>query len=65
MGVGMIALVDPSSADAALKRLTARGVDAWIAGAARSRGKGEEGDAVAKGRRGGAVSLLGSYRGQR
>jgi phosphoribosylformylglycinamidine cyclo-ligase len=65
MGVGMIGLVDPASAQAALERLAARGVDAWVAGEARKRADGEDGDAVAKGGRGGAVSLLGSYRTQR
>ncbi len=32
MGVGMVAIVAPDSADAALRLLSDRGVDAWIAG---------------------------------
>ncbi|MBI1377404.1 MAG: phosphoribosylformylglycinamidine cyclo-ligase [Frankiales bacterium] len=60
MGVGMVALVDPASVDAALARLAARGVDAWVLGEARAR-QGEAGDAPAKGGAGGAVSLVGSH----
>ncbi|MFT4188614.1 MAG: phosphoribosylformylglycinamidine cyclo-ligase [Aeromicrobium sp.] len=32
VGVGMVALVEPESADAAVRRLADQGVDAWIAG---------------------------------
>ena len=32
LGVGMIAVVDPSAADSALARLHSRGMDAWIMG---------------------------------
>ncbi len=62
MGVGMIAMVAPGSVDAALARLAARGVDAWVLGTARTRA-GEVGDAPAKGGRGGAVSLVGRHAG--
>jgi len=61
MGVGMIAMVAPASVDAALARLAARGVDAWVLGEARERAAGEEGDAPAKGGNGGAVTLTGSH----
>jgi phosphoribosylformylglycinamidine cyclo-ligase len=61
MGVGMIAMVAPESADTALGRLRARGVDAWVLGEARLRAPGEEGDAPAKGGNGGAVTLVGTH----
>lgn len=61
MGVGMIAMVAPGSVDAALARLRARGVDAWVLGEARARAAGEDGDAPAKGGKGGAVSLVGTH----
>ena len=61
MGVGMIALVAPGSVAAALRRLAARGVDAWVIGEARSRAEGEDGDAPAKGGGGGAVTLSGTH----
>ena len=61
MGVGMIALVGPESADAALSRLAARGVDAWVLGEAEQR-SGQAGDAPAKGGTGGSVELTGTAR---
>jgi phosphoribosylformylglycinamidine cyclo-ligase len=61
MGVGMIAMVAPSSVDTALARLAARGVDAWVLGTARERAEGETGDAAAKGGGGGSVTLHGSH----
>ena len=61
MGIGMIAVVDPAGADAALARLAARGVPAWVCGQVRARRDGESGDAEAKGGPGGAVTLVGSY----
>ncbi|MDA8436362.1 MAG: phosphoribosylformylglycinamidine cyclo-ligase [Actinomycetales bacterium] len=63
MGVGMVAMVAPGSVDAALARLAARGVDAWVLGEARTRAAGEDGDAPAKGGHGGAVSLVGRHAG--
>jgi phosphoribosylformylglycinamidine cyclo-ligase len=61
MGVGMIALVSPETADVALARLAARGVDAWILGEARARLGAEPGDAPPKGGLGGAVTLTGTH----
>jgi phosphoribosylformylglycinamidine cyclo-ligase len=61
MGVGMIALVAADDADAALRRLAARGVPAWVAGTVRDRHEGEAGDAAAKGGGGGSVTLVGTY----
>ena len=60
MGVGMIAVVAPGSVAAAIARLAARGVDAWVLGVATSR-NGESGDAPAKGGGGGAVTLVGTH----
>jgi phosphoribosylformylglycinamidine cyclo-ligase len=60
-GVGMVALLAPSSADRALAMLKDRGVDAWVCGEARPRRDGESGDAEPKGGAGGAVSLVGTY----
>ncbi len=61
MGIGMIAVVAAGSAAAALARLGARGVDAWVCGSVRGRQPGESGDAEAKGGAGGAVTLVGDY----
>lgn len=60
-GVGMFAIVEPGSADAAIARLGARGVEAWMVGTVRERRDGELGDAGAKGGAGGAVTLVGDY----
>ena len=60
-GVGMIAVVAPGSVDAALARLSARGVDAWTLGDVRLRADGELGDAPAKGGGGGSVTLTGTH----
>jgi phosphoribosylformylglycinamidine cyclo-ligase len=60
MGIGMVAMVAPDSVDTALGRLAARGVDAWVLGAAQAR-DGEVGDAPAKGGNGGAVTLTGTH----
>ncbi len=60
-GIGMFAVVSADSADAALERLAARGLEAWVAGSVRDRRDGEHGDAEAKGGAGGAVSLLGDH----
>ena len=60
-GIGMFAVVAPDWADAAVTRLTARGVDAWVAGAVRTRLEGEQGDAEPKGGAGGAVTLVGDH----
>ena len=60
MGVGMVAVVAADSVDAALARLGARGVPAWVLGTVTER-DGAAGDAPAKGGIGGAVTLVGSY----
>ena len=61
-GIGMFAVVGADAADAAVARLTARGVDAWLAGTVRERREGEQGDAEPKGGTGGAVTLVGDHR---
>ena len=65
LGVGMIAIVDPSVADAAVERLNARGISSWIMGDVVAAGEPESNnpDYVqgAKGVDGGAVRMLGSY----
>ena len=61
MGIGMVALVDPSSVDATLQRLSNRGVDAWVCGSVRHRADGETGDAAAKGGGGGAAFVIGTH----
>lgn len=61
-GIGMFAVVEPNSADAAVARLESRGIEAWIAGTVRDRRDSEHGDAEAKGGAGGAVTLVGDYR---
>ena len=60
-GVGMFAIVDAASVDAALARLASRGVESWVAGTVRDRRDGEHGDAEAKGGAGGAVVLVGDH----
>jgi len=61
MGIGMLALVDPTGADVALQLLAERGVPAWVVGAVRQRDEVEVSDAAAKGGRGGVVRLVGEY----
>ena len=65
LGVGMIALVDPAVADAAMNRLNERGISAWIMGDVVKAGTPDlnNPDYVqgAKGVDGGAVRLYGSY----
>lgn len=61
MGIGMIAFVPPESADAALELLRNRGIDAWVAGAVRSRTSTDISDAPAKGGQGGSVHLINQY----
>lgn len=61
MGVGMVAVVGRSDADAALGLLRERGVPAWICGTVRDRREAETGDAEAKGGTGGAVSLVSAH----
>ncbi|GAB3256123.1 phosphoribosylformylglycinamidine cyclo-ligase [Arthrobacter pigmenti] len=66
LGVGMVAIVDSSGADATVARLTERGMPAWIMGTVRkaeSPGATASTDYVqgAKGVDGGAVRLVNSY----
>ena len=65
LGVGMIAIVDPAVADAAMNRLNERGISSWIMGDVVKAGTPElnNPDYVqgAKGVDGGAVRLYGSY----
>jgi phosphoribosylformylglycinamidine cyclo-ligase len=62
MGIGMIAVVAESDADATLELLDGRGLNAWVCGTVRERRDGEHGDAEAKGGAGGAVTLVGRHR---
>jgi phosphoribosylformylglycinamidine cyclo-ligase len=62
MGIGMVAVLPEASVDAALGVLRDRDVDAWVCGRVRARRAGEQGDAVAKGGTGGAVSVRGEHR---
>ena len=61
MGVGMVAIVSADDVDSALSLLHSRGLKAWVCGQVRARLEGEMGDAEAKGGKGGAVVLRGSY----
>ncbi|TEX50919.1 MAG: hypothetical protein B7C55_08280 [Actinomycetales bacterium mxb001] len=61
MGMGMVALVDPTAASDAMARLRDRGVDAWPCGVVRDRRDGEVGDAEAKGGAGGAAFVVGEH----
>ncbi|WP_426564862.1 phosphoribosylformylglycinamidine cyclo-ligase [Angustibacter sp. McL0619] len=62
LGVGMIAVVSPDSADAAVARLTARGLPSWVLGSVGpADGSRQDGDVTqgAKGVDGGAVRMVG------
>jgi len=61
MGMGMIAIVPAAVVDEALRLLSERGVPSWVCGEIRDRREGEHGDAEAKGGKGGASTLIGSY----
>ncbi len=66
LGVGMIAVVDPSAADDALARLQSRGVDSWVLGRvedlpAEGIGQGPDWVQGAKGVDGGAVHMVGEH----
>ena len=61
MGVGMVAVVPPDSADDVVRTLTQRDVASWVCGSVRDREGGEVGDAAAKGGSGGAVSVVGEH----
>ena len=61
MGLGMVAVVDPRTADAALRLLAARGIDAWVCATIRVRRDGDVSGSPAKGGRGGSVTLVGMH----
>jgi phosphoribosylformylglycinamidine cyclo-ligase len=65
VGVGMVAIVDASAADAAVELLTARGVNSWVVGSVTPTSTQilEDPETVqgAKGVDGGAVRLTGDY----
>ena len=65
LGVGMVAIVDPSVAEAATRRLNDRGVPAWVMGdvVSATEPDTDSPDYVqgAKGVNGGAVRLFGQY----
>lgn len=63
MGIGMIAVVAPDSADAAVRALLHRGVPAWICGQVRARSAQDRSDDAPKGGKGGLALLTGQYAG--
>ncbi len=60
-GIGMVAVVDASRAEAACSLLGQRGVTAWTCGQVRERRHDDGSDAEAKGGRGGSVRLVGVH----
>ena len=65
LGVGMIAVVTPDAADAAVARLRERGLPSWVLGEVRVPGEHDPMDGVtqgAKGVDGGAVRMIGHQR---
>ncbi len=63
LGVGMIVVVAPHAVDAVLEKLATEGLPAWVAGAVAIGDRSLEGfEQGAKGVRGGAVRLVGTYR---
>ncbi|HYY09990.1 MAG TPA: phosphoribosylformylglycinamidine cyclo-ligase [Kineosporiaceae bacterium] len=72
LGVGMVAVLDPADADAAMARLAGRGVDAWVLGTVAAGEPVDAGGDVVhgadvvrgtKGVQGGAVVMVGEHRG--
>lgn len=68
LGVGMVAIVDASVADAALARLNARGMTSWVMGKVGAVSKNAQGAGLdyvqgAKGVDGGAVLMRGAFAG--
>ncbi|WP_026534187.1 phosphoribosylformylglycinamidine cyclo-ligase [Arthrobacter sp. H14] len=66
LGVGMVAIVDPSGADAAIARLTERGMPAWVMGTVEKADTSRSTDGPdytqgAKGVDGGAVRMVNKY----
>ena len=63
LGVGMVAVVGPNWADAAVARLTSAGVPAWVLGSVRAANRLPDGVVHGtKGVQGGAVRMHGGYR---
>ena len=64
LGIGMLAIVRPAVADAAIERLAEDGIRTWVAGEVRDDERDLTGfEQGAKGVDGGAVRLVGSYAG--
>ena len=66
LGVGMVAIVAPDAADAVLARAAGLGYPAWVLGTVRSRSADDDARPLVsgtKGVHGGAVHLVGTYRG--
>jgi len=61
MGMGMAAICSADSADQVIASVQSQGIAAWVCGEVRERRDGEMGDAEAKGGKGGAVSVHGTY----
>ncbi len=62
LGVGMIAVVAPESADGVIQALAAEGIPAWVAGTVSTEARELDGfEQGAKGVDGGAVRLVGSF----
>ena len=56
-----VAVLDPASVAAGVRRLAARGVPAWVCGHVRAGRTEDVSDAAAKGGTGGTVSLVGEH----
>ena len=63
MGIGMLAIVGPTGAQATLETLESRGIESWVCGEVRGATDDDESDSPAKGGDGGSVRLRGSYGG--
>lgn len=62
MGIGMLAFVPAGQSQFAITSLKSLGLNAWECGLVRSKKENEAGDSPAKGGKGGAVNLVGSYK---
>lgn len=61
MGLGMVAICPPDYAQDVIRASESAGIPAWVCGVVRLRNDGEQGDADAKGGKGGAVFVQGTY----
>ena len=61
MGIGMLAFVPAGQAQLAITALKSVGLNSWECGLVRNKDENEVGDSPAKGGKGGAVNLVGSY----